>query len=64
LEEVKREVENNYRDFHEYIEEFGIQKELQELASMSSIREEPNRQTGESTWNQQLSHINANSIFT
>ena len=64
VEDMKTEIENNYRQFEGFIEEFGIQKELQGLISTSSVGEEEGNGGNGEAWHHQLSHINMNSIFT
>lgn len=55
----------NYGGFHQYIEEFGIQRELQSLVEPSSMAETKASQVkGNASFQRPSQHINVDSIFT
>lgn len=63
---IKTEISNAFMGFKEYISEFGIEKELQALISVSShrpsetstYRDQPNRKNFDSIFTEDLEDLN------
>jgi hypothetical protein len=63
IDEIKKEVSNAFLGFKDYITEFSIEKELQNLAS-STLNHIPTNYTERSILSEQPSRKNMDSIFT